>query len=142
MPVDKKTLNQYRALLREIPKLKKDIQKLNDKLDKIPTVAGKVMKSSDDFPYIVEHVKVDIQEPKLADELRKQIRYKELRLSKAERDKTAIEQFIAGIEDSVDRQIFEMLYTNEKRMSQTEVGDTVGYTQGRISQIISSYLKD
>ena len=111
-------------------------------MDKIPTVAGKVMKSSDDFPYIVEHVKVDIQEPKLADELRKQIRYKELRLSKAERDKTAIEQFIAGIEDSVDRQIFEMLYTNEKRMSQTEVGDTVGYTQGRISQIISSYLKD
>lgn len=140
--MDKQTLNQYRALLKEIPNLEKDIQKLNDKLDKIPTVAGKVMKSSDEFPYITEHIKVDIQEPKPADEIRKQIRYKELRLNKAERDKTAIEQFIAGIADSMHRQIFEMLYMSEKRVSQTEVGDTVGYSQGRISQIIDTYLKD
>ena len=122
--------------------MKRDIQKLTDRLDKVPVVAGKVMKSSDEFPYIVEHVKVDMNEPKLVDEIRKQIRYKELRLNKAEREKTAIEQFIAGIEDSTDRQIFELMYLNEKRMSQSEVGDVIGYSQGRVSQIISSYLKD
>ena len=115
---------------------------MTDRLDKVPVVAGKVMKSSDEFPYIVEHVKVDMNEPKLVDEIRKQIRYKELRLNKAEREKTAIEQFIAGIEDSTDRQIFELMYLNEKRMSQSEVGDVIGYSQGRVSQIISSYLKD
>ena len=138
--MDKQTLNQYRALLKEIPKLKKDIQKLNDKLEKIPTVAGKVMKSSDEFPYITEHIKVDIQEPKPADEIRKQIRYKELRLNKAERDKTAIEQFIAGIEDSMDRTIFELSYIDGKK--QREVADEVGYSRSRISQIIGKYLKD
>ena len=98
------------------------------------------MKSSNDFPYIVEHVKVDMKEPKLADEIRKQIRYKELRLNKAEREKTAIEQFIAGIEDSTDRQIFELRFI--EGMKQYQVGDTVGYSEGRVSQIIKSYLKD
>ena len=140
--MDKQTLNQYRALQREIPKLKRDIEKLNEKLDKVPCVAGKVMRSSDEFPYIVEHVKVDMKEPRPADEIKKQIRYKELRLDRAERQKTEIEMFIARIEDSTDRQIFEMLYTNDEKMSQAAVGDIVGYTQGRISQIINAYLKD
>ena len=138
--MDKKTLNQYRALQREIPKLKKDIQKLNDKLDKVPNVAGKVMRSSDEFPYIVEHVKVDIKEPRPADEIKKQIRYKELRLDRAERQKTEIEMFIAGIEDSTDRQIFELYYL--EGMKQERVADEVGYSRGRISQIIGRYLKD
>lgn len=140
--MDKKKLNQYRALQREIPKLQRDIKKLEERLEKVPVVAGKVTKSSDSYPYIVEHVKVEMEEPKLAKEIKTQIRYKELRLDKAEREKTEIEKFIAGIEDSTDRQIFELLYTNDKRMSQTEVGDLVGYTQGRVSQIIGSYLKD
>lgn len=142
MPVDKQTLNQYRAILREIPKLKKDISKLEERLENVPTVAGKVMKSSDEFPYVLGHVKVEVEEPKLATELKTQIRYKELRLDRAERQKTDIEKFIAGIEDSTDRQIFEMMYINEKRMSQAAVGEIIGYTQGRISQIIGSYLKD
>lgn len=108
----------------------------------VPTVSGKVMKSSDDFPYIKQHVTVEMAEPKLATEIKNQIRLKELRLDKAERDKTAIEKFIAGIEDSTDRMIFELLYLSDKRVSQTKVGDTVGYSQGRISQIIKTYLKD
>ena len=142
MPVDKQTLNQYRALLLEIPKLKRDISKLEKRLEEVPTVAGKVMKSSNEFPYVLGHVKVDMAEPKLATEIKTQIRYKELRLDRAERQRTEIESFIAGIENSTDRQIFEMVYINEKKLSQATVGEIVGYTQGRISQIIGSYLKD
>lgn len=140
--MDKKTLNQYRALTKEIPKIKSDIAKLEKRLEEVPTISGKVMKSGDEFPYIQGHVTVEMAEPKLATEIKNQIRLKELRLDKAERDKTAIEQFIAGIEDSTDRMIFELLYLSERRMSQTKVGDTVGYSQGRISQIIKTYLKD
>ena len=140
--MDKKTLNQYRALAKEIPKIKSDITKLEKRLDEVPTVSGKVMKSSDEFPYIQGHVTVEMEEPKLATEIKNQIRLKELRLDKAERDKTSIEQFIAGIEESTDRMISELLYLSEKRISQTKVGDTVGYSQGRISQIIKTYLKD
>ena len=135
-------LNQYRALVKEIPKIKSDITKLEKRLEEVPTVSGKVMKSSDEFPYIQGHVTVEMDEPKLATEIKQQIRLKELRLEKAERDKTAIEQFIAGIEDSTDRMIFELLYLSDKRVSQSKVGDTVGYSQGRISQIIKTYLKD
>ena len=142
MPVDKQTLNQYRAILREIPKLKKDISKLEERLEKVPTVAGKVMKSSDSFPYIIEHVKVEMEEPKMATELKTQIRYKELRLNRVERQKTDIEKFIAGIEDSTDRQIFEMMYLGEERMSQSKVGDILGYDQSSISLKINKYLKD
>lgn len=138
--MDKKTLNQYRALLREIPKLKKDIDKLYKRLEGVPTVAGKVTKSSDNFPYIEEHVKVEMEEPKQATEIKQQIRYKELRLDKAEREKTEIEKFIAGIEDSTDRQIFELRFIEGKK--QYEVGDEIGYSESRVSQIISSYLKD
>ena len=138
--MDKKTLNQYRALVKEIPKIKSDITKLEKRLEEVPTVSGKVMKSSDEFPYIQGHVTVEMAEPKLATEIKRQIRLKELRLNKAERDKTAIEEFIAGIEESTDRMIFELHFLEGKK--QYLVGDEVGYSKGRISQIISSYLKD
>lgn len=109
-------------------------------MEDVPVVAGKVTKSSNDFPYILEHVKVQMNEPKLATELKKQIRYKELRLDVAERTKTEIEEFVAGIEDSTHRQIFELYFI--EKLKQEEVADTIGYSRGRISQIISSYLKD
>lgn len=140
IPVDKKKLNQYRALQKEIPKLKRDIKKLYGRLEDVPTVSGKVTKSGDNFPYIEEHISVEMAEPKQATEIKKQIRYKELRLDKAEKDKTEIEEFIAGIEDSTDRQIFELHFLEGKK--QFEVGDEIGYSKGRISQIISSYLKN
>ena len=142
IPVNKEKLKQYRSLIREIPKIKKEISMLYEKLDKVPVIAGKVTKSGKDFPYIKGTVTVLMEEPKAATEIKKQIRLKELRLEKAEKDKTAIEEFIAGIEDSTDRMIFELLYLNDRKMSQTKVGCTVGYSQGRISQIIKKNLKD
>ena len=138
--MNKTKLNQYRSLCREIPKIKRDIAKLEKRMEDVPVVAGKVTKSSNDFPYILEHVKVQMNEPKLATELKKQIRYKELRLDVAERTKTEIEEFVAGIEDSTHRQIFELYFI--EKLKQEEVADTIGYSRGRISQIISSYLKD
>lgn len=142
MPMDKKKLNQYRALVKEIPKIKSDIAKLEKRLEEVPTVSGKVMKSGDEFPYIQGHVTVEMEEPRLATEIKQQIRLKELRLNKAERDKTAIEEFIAGIEESTDRMIFELLYLSDKRVSQSKVGDMVGYDQSSISLKIKKYLKD
>lgn len=140
--MDKKKLNQYRALVKEIPKIKSDICKLKKRLEEVPTVSGKVMKSGDEFPYIQGHVTVEMAEPRLATEIKQQIRLKELRLEKAERDKTAIEEYIAGIEDSTDRMIFELLYLSDKRVSQSKVGEMVGYDQSSISLKIKKYLKD
>ena len=38
------------------------------------------------------------------------------------------------------KEIFELVY--EKGLSQTKAGKQIGYSQGRISQIIDEYLKD
>ena len=138
--MDRKRLNQYKALQREIPKLKKDIQKLEEKLSQVPVVAGKVTKSSDEFPFIEEHVSVEMEEPKAATEIKKQIQLKEQRMEQAERDKTEIEQFINEIEDSNDRLIFDMVYL--QGMSVQKVADEIGYTKGRISQKVTEILKD
>lgn len=137
--MDKKTLTQYRALQREIPQLKKDIEKLYEKLEKVPVVKGKVTKSSDDFPYIEEHISVEMEEPKEASELRKRIGIKELRLENAEKDKTHIEQFIAGIEDSTNRQIFELCFMKGKK--QAIVADMVGLERSSISKRIKACLR-
>lgn len=137
--MDRKKLNQYKTLQKEIPKLQKKLDKLYDRRLDIPVVLGKVTKSSDDFPYIEEHLSVQMDEPHEADELSKQIRINEERLSRAERDKTEIEDFIAGITVSIDRQIFEYVFL--EGLSQQVTADRVGYSKGRISQKISEYLK-
>lgn len=135
--MDRNKLNQYKALQKEIPKLKRDILKLELRLSRIPVVAGKVTKSSDEFPYIEEHVKVDIEEPIAATEIKKQIRLKEERLEQAEIDKTAIEEFINGIENSKDRQVFELYFLENKK--QQSVANMLGYERSSISKIINKY---
>ncbi len=51
-----------------------------------------------------------------------------------------IEEFIAAIPDSAARQIFEMSYLEGKR--QREIAEAIGYSRGRIPQIINQFLKD
>ena len=138
--MDKKKLLQYKALMREQPKLKRELDRLYERLAEVPVVSGKVTKSSDDFPYIEEHLTVQMTEPKAAEEIKKQIRIKEKRLDMVEQERTEIELFIAGIPDSLDRQIFELSFLDGKK--QEEVAAFVGYSRGRISQIISAKLKD
>ena len=81
-----------------------------------------------------------MDEPKEMDEIDKQIRIREKRREQVEKLITEIEQFIAEIPDSRDRQIFELIYIDGKK--QREVAEKVGYSKGRVSQIISGYLKD
>lgn len=136
--MDKKKLHQYKSLLREIPKLKKDIANLEKRLSNIPVVAGKVMKSSDNFPYIEEYLSVEMQEPKLATELKMQIKIKEELLEQSERDKTAIEKFISEIPNSNDRQVFGMYFLENKK--QQTIARILGYERSSISKIVNKYL--
>lgn len=138
--MDKDKLNQYRSLQKEVPLLAKKLDKLYEKRENIPTVKGKVKASSKEFPYIETHVSVLMTEPKELDKISKQIQIIEVRLEKAEDDLLEIETFIANINDSTDRLIFELVY--QKGMTMQEVGDIVGYSKGRVSQKISEILKD
>ena len=138
--MDKRTLRQYRPLLKEIELLSKKLDKLQERAYNVPEVLGKVTGSSKDFPYTEERITVRMDEPKESDEISSLMRINERRLDKAEAARLEIEQFIAAIPDSTDRQIFELSFLEGQK--QREVADVVGYSRGRVSQIISKYVKD
>lgn len=137
--MDKQRLRQYLPLQNEIKTLDKKIDKLYERQASIPTVIGKVTKSSDDFPYIEEHVSVKMDEPKEADEIRKLLLIKENRRNQAMMLSQEIEEFIASIPDSVDRQIFELTFLDGKK--QREVAEDVGVERSLVSKRITKYLK-
>lgn len=138
--MDKKKLSQLRPLKRELVLIDKRLDKLYERQENVPTVLGKVTGSSRDFPYTEVRTSVLMDEPKEMDEIDKQIRIREKRREQVNKLITEIELFIAEIPDSRDRQIFELIYIYGKK--QREVAEKVGYSKGRVSQIISGYLKD
>ena len=135
--MDKKKLRQYRSLKKEQKMLE---EKMNERAEKIPTVTGKVKGSMDTFPYIETHMRIIMDEPKQADVIYRQMIINGKRQHQVDELLTEIEEFISQIPDSTTRQIFELIYLNGN--TQQEVGEQLGYTKGRISQIISENLKD
>lgn len=138
--MDKKKLKQYRSLKKEQKMLEDKMEKLNERAEKIPTVTGKVKGSMDTFPYIETHMRIIMDEPKQADVIYRQMIINGKRQHQVDELLTEIEEFISLIPDSNARQIFELIYING--MTQQEVGEQLGYTKGRISQIVSENLKD
>lgn len=116
------------------------IEKLYDRLDDVPVVSGKVSASSSSFPYIEGHVTVQMTEPKESDKIKKRIREKEKQRDALTEKINTVLDFIENMPVGINREIFEMVYLDDMTMS--EVGNAVGYTKGRVSQIISEVLKD
>ena len=79
-------------------------------------------------------------DPKRTEPIRARLRKKEQRKVELEKKIKEVEAFIARLPEGMDKQIFEMVYLDG--MTQREVGEVLGYSEGRISQIISKYLKD
>lgn len=138
--MDKGRLKQYRALKKELQMLDDKLDKLYERQENVPEVMGKVTGSSNDFPYTQVRTTVRMAEPKENDAIKKLIRIKEQRREQVNDLIVEIEEFIAGIPDSETRQIFELTYLEGKK--QREVAEQLGYTKGRISQKITQYLKD
>ncbi|MCI8940286.1 MAG: sigma-70 family RNA polymerase sigma factor [Dorea sp.] len=127
----------------ELAGVARAIDKLNEKLgyaEEEYIVSGKVKKSSKDFPYIEEHMTVVVPDPKHTGPIWARIREKERRKAELEAEITEVEAFIAGLPDGLDKQIFEMVFLDG--MTQQKAGEVIGYSKGRISQIISGYVKD
>ena len=138
--MNREQLSKYKKNKRDIENLDGIIAKLQERLDAVPVVSGKVTKSSDDFPYIEEHVQVRVEEPKAATALKMRIYEKEKRKDQLIRENEKVEKYIAAMPDGTTKDIFEMVYLDG--MTQNEVAEYLGYKKGRISQIITETVKD
>ena len=137
--MDKKTLKQYRALLREQELNNKAIDKLYDSLANVPVVAGKVVGSSCNFPYTEVRTTVQMDEPVESEEINRRLKIREDRKEKIRAAVLEIEEFIAAIPDSADRQIFEMRFLDGKK--QWEVADAIGVERSTVSKRVDGILK-
>ena len=119
--MDKKCLKRYRANRRELLSLERTLERLYMQLEDVPEVSGKVSKSSDDFPYIEQHVTVQMQEPKKASEIKDRIRKKEKRHKALLADMAEAERIIMKMPEGLSRQILEQVYL--EGMSQQGIAD-------------------
>lgn len=137
--MNREQLSKYKKNKRDIENLDGIIAKLQERLDAVPVVSGKVTKSADDFPYIEEHVQVRVEEPKAATALKMRIREKEQRKDQLIRENEEVEKYIAAMPDGTVKDIFEMVFLDE--MTQKDAGECLNCTQGRIAQIIKENLQ-
>ena len=138
--MDRKRLNRHKSNKRELALIEKQLDRLYERLENVETVSGKVTKSGDDFPYIEEHVTVQMAEPKAATAIKDQIREKEARQMVLQKEVEQVEDFIDALPDGIEKRVMEMVYLDD--MTQRETANAVGYTQARVSQIIHGISKD
>ena len=138
--MDREKLNRHKKNKKELALIETQLDKLYERLEGVETVSGKVTKSGDDFPYIEEHITVQMAEPKAATALKDRIREKENRRGQLLVEIREVESFISGLPDGIEKQVMEMVYLED--MSQRDTAEAVGYTQSMVSRIIKGALKD
>lgn len=134
----RKLLESYMPNKRLIERNWNKIQ--DEQMKEIPTVLGKVKGSSPNFPYIEQRFTVMMDEPVEADKQAERIKRLGQEIEQAEKEVDEVEQFISAIRDTRDKEVLSLRYIEGKKA--IEVAGIVGYTKGRISQIVKKYIKD
>lgn len=138
--MNREKLNRHKKNKRELALIERRLERLQERLESVETVSGKVTKSGDDFPYIEEHVTVQMAEPKAASAIKDRIREKEDRRRQLLVEIGEVESFISGLMDGIEKQVFEMVYLDGE--NQYDTADALGITQGRVSQIIKKICEN
>lgn len=138
--MNREKMNRHKKNKRELALIERQLERLQECLESVETVSGKVTKSGDDFPYIEEHITVQMAEPKAASAIKARIREKETRQENLQKEIEKVEGFIAGLPEGVEKSVLELVYLED--MSQRDAAETVGYTQSMVSKIIKGVLKD
>lgn len=132
-------LNRYKQNKRELELIDAALARLEAQLDDVAIVPGKVTKSSDDYPYIEEHVPVEMPEPREASRIREKIAAKEKRWSEIAQEMRQVEEHIERMPEGMDRQILEMVYLDG--MTQQEVGEILNLERSGISKKIKAHFE-
>ena len=136
--MDKQRLKKHKTNKERLKRLEEKIQDLCS--TEAEEVMGKVRGSSKDFPYTEVRTSVLMADPYEQEKIDKQIRKAEAERMLLKADIDEVDEYIEAIGDPEIKEIFELAFVEGKK--QQEVADIVGYSRGRISQIISEYLKD
>lgn len=134
--MNKEQLGKYTTYKRRVEKLQKDMEELEQR--GVDTVAAKVKGSMRHHPYTERRFSVKMEIPEKKEHIRRRILKREQEVEILERCMQDIEKFIDGIDDVHIKSIFEYRYI--QGMTCEEVGEKMGYTHSRISQIVSNYL--
>lgn len=134
--MDREKLNRHKKNKRELALIETQLEKLYDRLEDVPVVQGKVSGSSKDFPYTESHMTVQMAEPKAASGIKDRIREREARQKVLQNEIEEVEDFIAGLQEGIEKSVLELVYL--EGMNQRDAAETVGYSYGRVSQIITS----
>lgn len=135
---EKAIFTEYVKNKKELLSVEKRLRKLQNSLESVEDVSGKVEKSSDSFPYIKEHITVQIPDPKESDRIKKRILEKETRKTELLKKISAVEDFIDQMQPGIDKEMFEMLFLDG--MTQKEVGDELGFERSSISKRVDAIL--
>ena len=138
MIVTRKELEAYKVNERLVERNMKKIE--DEKYKDIPTVYGKVRSSMNEHPYIETHMAVQMEEPVESDKRIHKLQKWEQEVSKARSDNAKIEEFIESIKDVKIREIFIYRFIDNKPIK--EIAGIVGCTNGRVSQLITTYLQN
>lgn len=138
--MNREKLNRHKQNKRELALIERQLDRLYERLENVETVSGKVTKSGDDFPYIEEHVTVQMAEPKAATAIKDQIREKEARQMVLQKEVEQVEDFIDALPDGIEKRVMEMVYLDGE--SQYDAADVLEITQGRVSQIIKKICEN
>ena len=138
--MNKEKLNMYKPNKKELVLINRQLDRLNDRLEEVPMIQGKVSGSSKDYPYIESRVTVQMAEPKAASAIKDRIRKKKKRKAWLEVQISEVEEFISAMPEGIEKQVFEMVYLDD--MSQGDAAEMIGYTQSMISRIIKGNIKD
>lgn len=131
-------LRQYNALKREVAELDARIDKLRERIAKLPDISDKVQATSAEWPYIQVHIPVKAKPPKEVAHLNALIDVYVKRHDKAQALILDIERYIDGIADSETRQIFEMVFIDG--LTYREVGDDIGMDYSTVAKRIAKKL--
>lgn len=138
--MNREKLNRHKQNKREIALIERQLERLYERLESVETVSGKVTKSGDDFPYIEEHITVQMAEPKAASAIKDRIREKEARQKVLQNEIEKVEDFIEELPEGIEKQVLEIVYLDGE--NQYGTADALGITQGRVSQIIKKICEN
>lgn len=136
--MNKTLLESYQANKRLIERNEKKIE--DEQCKDMSVVKGKVEGSSKEHPYIMQHYTVQMYDPIETDASNRRILKWQREIAQAKKEMSEVEKFIDEIKDIRIKEVFTYRYIDG--MKATEVADKLGYTKGRISQIISKLVKD